>query len=139
MTPLSTRFAPPAREDPPTAPWTSPAGLLTGRQLESHSYVLGNLRRFSQLENQIPELQGEIDFLKIKFLSSDQVLNDAKSFYARWPDLDFASKQQLIETIVEKITIGKDDVAIDLCYLPSSPQDVTHKQRSFTGSLRPRA
>ncbi len=92
--------------------------------------------RFNQLENQIPELQGEIDFLKIKFLSSDQVLNDAKSFYARWPELDFDSKRQVVETIVEKITIGKDDVSIELCYLPFSPKEATYKQRNFRGSSR---
>jgi len=92
--------------------------------------------RFNQLENQLPELQGEIDFLKIKFLSSDQVLTDAKSFYARWPELDFQSKRQVVENIVEKITIGKDDVSIELCYLPSSPENVTVRQRSFRGSWR---
>jgi site-specific DNA recombinase len=90
--------------------------------------------RFNQLEDQIPELQGMIDFLKIRFLSSDQVLNDAKSFYARWPELDFDAKRQVIENIVEKITIGKDDVAIELCYLPSSPKDAANKQRDFRDS-----
>lgn len=93
--------------------------------------------RFNQLDNQIPELQGEIDFLKIKFLSSDQVFTDAKSFYARWPELDFQSKRQVVENIVEKITIGNDDVSIELCYLPSSPENVTERQRSFRGSSRP--
>jgi site-specific DNA recombinase len=93
-------------------------------------------QRFNQLDDQIPELQGEIDFLKIRFLSTDQVLTDAQSFYAKWPDLDSSSKRQVVENIVEKITIGKDDVAIELCYLPSSSEDVTQRQRNFKGSWR---
>jgi site-specific DNA recombinase len=31
-----------------------------------------------QIQNQIPELQGEIDFLKIQYLSSDQIINEAR-------------------------------------------------------------
>ncbi len=89
--------------------------------------------RFNQLENQVPELQGEIDYLKIKFLSSDQVLTEAQSFYHRWPSLDLQSKRQVVENMVEKITIGKEDVAIELCYLPSSSEDPTHRQRNLNG------
>ena len=77
--------------------------------------------------------------LKIRFLSSDQVITDAQSFYARWPELDLDAKRQVVETIVEKITIGKDDVAIDLCYLPSSPENTTKRQRNFMDSSPPPA
>ncbi|HWH76113.1 MAG TPA: hypothetical protein VNT76_02035, partial [Candidatus Binatus sp.] len=73
------------------------------------------------------------------FLSSDQVITDAQSFYARWPELDLDAKRQVVETIVEKITIGKDDVAIDLCYLPSSPENTTKRQRNFMDSSPPPA
>ena len=41
--------------------------------------------RAKQLSDRIPELQGELDFLKIKFLSSDEVLTEAKDLYGRWP------------------------------------------------------
>lgn len=76
--------------------------------------------RLRQIDNQIPELQGEIDFLKIQYLSSDEILHEARDLYARWQQLSFDEKKKIIETITEKITIGKNDIEINMCYLPSS-------------------
>ncbi|MGH9854592.1 MAG: hypothetical protein ACREBD_32575, partial [Blastocatellia bacterium] len=90
--------------------------------------------RFNQLENEIPELQGDIDYLKISFLSSDKILTDAQTFYASWQTLDFNSKRQVVENIVDRITIGKDDVTVELCYLPSSAKEATHRQRNLRDS-----
>jgi site-specific DNA recombinase len=75
--------------------------------------------RAKQIEDQIPELQGEIDFLKISYLSSDEVISEAQDFYARWPQLADAEKRKIVENVVERLTIGKDEVGIELCYLPS--------------------
>jgi len=94
--------------------------------------------RLKQIEDQIPTLQGEIDFLKIQHLSSDEIIREARDFYTRWPDLEQSEKRQVIETITEKITIGSDDVAIDLCYLPSSSELMAAGQRNNMDSwLRP--
>jgi len=76
--------------------------------------------RIKQIDNQIPELQGEIDFLKIQYLSSDQILNEAKDLSSRWPELTPEEKRNIAENITENIIIGKDDININLCYLPSS-------------------
>ena len=88
-----------------------------------------------KLEDQMPELQGEIDFLKIKRLSSDEILTEAQDLYSRWSDLGSEEKRKGVENITEKITIGKDDVTIDPCYLPSSSEIVAEKQRGLRGSL----
>lgn len=93
--------------------------------------------RLKQVENQIPELQGEIDFLKIQYLSSDQILNEAKDLYAGWPELTKEEKRKIIENITEKIIIGSDEVAINLNYLPSSSELATVKQRNFKDSWLP--
>ena len=74
--------------------------------------------RIAQIEAQIPELQGEIDFLRIQFLSSDQIINEAKDLYSRWPELIPEEKRRIVEHITENIAIGKDDISINLCYLP---------------------
>jgi site-specific DNA recombinase len=92
-----------------------------------------------QLEEQIPHLQGEVDFLRIQYLSSDQIFTEAQNVYACWPELEFEEKRHIVENIAEKIVIGKDDVTIELCYLPSSSEVMAKEQRNLTGSSPPRA
>ncbi|MBI2844005.1 MAG: recombinase family protein [Armatimonadetes bacterium] len=90
--------------------------------------------RLEQMEEQIPKLQAEIDFLKIQYLSSDQILQDAKNLYSHWPDLTGDDKRAVVENVTEKISISKDEVAINLCYLPTSSEMMADKQRNFTDS-----
>jgi site-specific DNA recombinase len=92
--------------------------------------------RVKQLDDEIPRLTAEIDFLRIQYLSSGQIVSEAKDLYSRWPDLEPAEKRNLIEAITERIVIGDGDVAIDLCYVPPSPQFMTEGQRNFRGSSR---
>jgi DNA-binding XRE family transcriptional regulator len=88
-----------------------------------------------QLEEQIPQLQGEVDFLTIQYLSSDQILNDAKDIYTRWTELERDEKRKIIENTVERIVIGKEDVQIELGYLPSSSELMANSQRNFIPAL----
>lgn len=98
------------------------------------------VERRDQIEKEIPELQGEIDFLKIQYLSSDHILNEAKDLYSRWLDLTFEEKRKVIENIVETIIIDKEDVTINLCYLPTpTPKTTTDKQRMLRDSSPPGA
>jgi len=76
--------------------------------------------RLKQTEDQIPELQAEIDFFKIQYLSSDQILNEAKDLYSRWLSLEDEEKRNIVENIMEKIVVGKEDIEINLSYIPSS-------------------
>lgn len=91
--------------------------------------------RLKQINDQIPELQGEIDFLKIQYLSSDQILNEARDLYSRWPDLQPTEKRKIIENITDRIVINQDEIDIHLCYLPSPPEFMTTKQRNFIPAL----
>lgn len=86
--------------------------------------------RIHQIDEQLPQLQGEIDFLKIQHLSSDEIIREARDFYTRWPQLDRTEKRQVIETITEKIVVGAEEIAIDLCYLPSSAEFMAAGQRN---------
>jgi site-specific DNA recombinase len=95
--------------------------------------------RGRQLENRMPDLQGEIDFLKIQYLSSDQVLSEARDLYSRWKDLSPEEKRKVVENITDKIMIGKEDVTINLAYLPSSPKTMAAEQRKPRGSWPRRA
>ena len=72
-----------------------------------------------QLNDQIPELEAEIDFYKIQYLSSDTVLSGAKDLYNNWALLSFEERRTIVEAITERITIGKSDINISLSYFPS--------------------
>jgi site-specific DNA recombinase len=97
--------------------------------------------RLKQIDDQIPELQGEIDFLKIQYVSKDEVLNEAKDLYSRWQQLSAEEKRKIVESITEKIVVGTEDVTINLCYLPSpasvpaSPELMASGQRNFIPAL----
>lgn len=93
--------------------------------------------RFNQIGNQIPSVQGEIDFVKIKFRSSDEVISQAKDLYSRWPSLTLEEKRTIIEQITEKIIVGKDDIHIQLCYVPSSLENTADRQQNLRGSSPP--
>jgi site-specific DNA recombinase len=76
-------------------------------------------QRLRQIEAQLPELEAEIDFLKIQYLSSDTLIQEAKDLYTNWPTLPFEQKRNIVETITEHITIDTDAIDISLSYLPS--------------------
>ena len=95
--------------------------------------------RLKQIQDQLPELQGEIDFLRIQYLSSDQILSEAKDLYSRWPELTSGEKRKIVENITDKIIVGTEDVTINLCYLPSPSELVASSQRNFRDSWRQRA
>jgi site-specific DNA recombinase len=91
--------------------------------------------RLRQIEDHMPRLQAELDFLKVQYLSGDEILNEARDLYTRWPTLEQEEKRKVIENITEKIVIGTDEVAINLCYLPSASEIMAGKQRNLTDSL----
>ena len=85
----------------------------------------------SQFHDSIPRLEAEIDFMRIQMKSSDYVLNEAKTLYMDWTDMQFAQKRAIAETVTEYITIGDDTINIALAYLPGSAQT---SQRNFMDS-----
>src|SRR4030042_4404472 len=95
--------------------------------------------RLKQINAQIPEIQGEIDFLKIQYLSSDQIFSEAKDLYSRWPELTQEEKLKIVENITDKIIIGQEAVTIHLAYLPSSSKMMASGQHNHTDSWRPPA
>jgi site-specific DNA recombinase len=95
--------------------------------------------RVRQIDEELPRLQGEVDFLKIEALSRDEVLAGARDLYARWPQLPFEDRRAIVEQVVEEVVVGKDDVSIHLLYLPPAPdQNTTKRAHNFRDSSRPR-
>ena len=89
--------------------------------------------RWRQINDKLPEMQAEVDFLKIQYLSSDTVLHGAKDLYSRWTSLTFEDKRTIVEVITNKITIDKEDITISLAYLPSASQNAGKKQQVVRG------
>lgn len=90
--------------------------------------------RLKSLDEQIPKLQAELDFLRIQNLSRDELIAGAQSLFDRWSDLLPEEKLQIVENVVERITIGKGDVAIDLSYAPSgakNPRNMATRAHGF--------
>ena len=90
--------------------------------------------RLHQLEDEIPKLQGELDFLKIQYLSRDEIFSEAQDLATRWTDLASDEKRQIVENLVEKIIVAKDEVTITLCYQPSASELLVKRQRGNTDS-----
>ncbi len=76
--------------------------------------------RFKQLDDEIPKLQAELDFLRIQLASSEEVVAESRDLYARWADLTPEEKRRIIETVVERIEFDGAEVAIDLAWFPAS-------------------
>jgi site-specific DNA recombinase len=93
-------------------------------------------QQLRQLENQMPELEAEIDFLKIQYLSSDTIIQDAKDLYTNWPSTPFEEKRHIIESITEKVTIDTASINIRLSYLPTplSSLNGVNSSRKVRGS-----
>ena len=86
--------------------------------------------RLTQLQTEIPKLEAEITHLKINNLSADEVLSEARTLYAQWPKMEVEAKRKIVESITEKITIGKDnEIEITLSYLPTSEEMTKSQQR----------
>jgi site-specific DNA recombinase len=75
--------------------------------------------RLGQLDLELPRLQGEMDFLTIRHLSSGDIIKQSQDLYGGWDNLTFEEKRQIVETIVERVTVGKDGISFDLNYLPA--------------------
>ncbi|HEY6803861.1 MAG TPA: recombinase family protein [Pyrinomonadaceae bacterium] len=90
--------------------------------------------QLSQLDEQVPELQADLDFMTIQCLSRDEIVEEAKDLYTHWHDLEASDKRQVIENTVERIVIGQEDVTIQLSYVPSPPVNMAKGQRNLTDS-----
>ena len=88
--------------------------------------------RLAKIDEQLPELEAEMDFLKVQNLSSEMVLQEAKDLYTKWPTLDFQQQRSVVETITSSITVGKEDISFKLSYapIPTHFQNPGNKQHS---------
>jgi site-specific DNA recombinase len=92
------------------------AGDLSSRGFGERNTPIEDRR--VELEAEIPRLQGAIDFLKIQHLSGEEVVAAAEDLSSRWESLAHEEKRAIVQAIVERVTIGKDEIEITLSCLP---------------------
>jgi site-specific DNA recombinase len=85
--------------------------------------------RLKQLQDSLAKLQAELDYGKINTVSAEEILKEAETLYSKWPKLLVEEKRKIVESITEKIIIGKDEIDITLSYLPSSEEMTKNQQR----------
>ena len=88
--------------------------------------------RLNQLSASLPKLQAEVDYLKVNSLSAEDVLEEARSLYDRWPELPREDKRKIVESIIEKLVIGDGEIDITLSCLPSC-EELTNSQQQLRG------
>ena len=84
--------------------------------------------RLNQLTAELPKLEAEIDHLKVNTVSAEEVLAEARNLYSRWPKLPFEDRHAIVQSIIERVTIGKDEIDIKLSHLPTSEELVKSQQ-----------
>lgn len=86
--------------------------------------------RRTQLEDELPRLQAEVDVLRIGIHSREAALSDARDLATRWGSLPFNERRQIVETITDRVVVGKGEVEISLLYAPvrTSGEKATHSQ-----------
>jgi site-specific DNA recombinase len=92
--------------------------------------------RKKQIDETLPKLEAALDIFRINIRSKDVIISEARDLYGSWSKMRFEEKRYIVETIVQRITIGKDDIDIDLHFVPertsvpsrNSGKMATHRQ-----------
>lgn len=93
--------------------------------------------RLGQIEEELPQLEGRRDALKIALLSQAEVLEESRNLFDRWVTLSSADKRRIVETIVDRIVVGDGEVEISLLYNPGSGSTNSSPVQGGSSSLPP--
>ena len=85
--------------------------------------------RLNQLQAELPRLEAETDYLKIRSISASAVEQEADNLYSNWPQLPPENKRRIIQGIVERIEIHPSEIHIT--FSSSAPsEEMTKNQQN---------
>ena len=90
--------------------------------------------RLNQLLAGLPKLEADVNRLRVKQVSVEEVVHEAKTLYEEWSKLDDDRKRTIVETIFERIEIrdgenGRTKIVVNLSGLPTSEELCKNQQR----------
>lgn len=87
--------------------------------------------RLQQLQTERVRLQAEVDVSRADTLSAEAVIEEALKLHEMWPTLELDRKRQIVQSLVESITVDVDAQRITLRFtcLPSSEETTNTQQR----------
>jgi site-specific DNA recombinase len=74
--------------------------------------------RKENIQDELPRLQAEIDFLETNAISKEYLIEQATTFASMWPILSYEEKIKLIDELVEEIRIQEGNLHFTLTYTP---------------------
>ncbi|HEU4560917.1 MAG TPA: recombinase family protein [Longimicrobium sp.] len=86
--------------------------------------------RAKELQDELPRLQAEVDFVRLQNLSGESIASSGLSLFEHWENLALDERRTVIEAITQRISINGDEIDIELCYLPPPVEDVANCSRS---------
>jgi site-specific DNA recombinase len=96
------------------------------------SYHKPLTERLNQLQTELPKLEAELDYLRVRTVSADAVQVEADTLYNNWPHLPAENRRRIIEGIVERIEIKKDRPEIEITFSSTAPsEDMTTNQQNL--------
>lgn len=90
--------------------------------------------RRNQVRDEMPRLQGELDYLRTTLSDSGRFLKDTRSLYEQFDDLTPEEKRKVVEQVCQQIVVGQGDITIELGFHPLPAETVANGQRTFRGS-----
>jgi hypothetical protein len=100
-----------------------------GKRIAPHEEQL------TQIEEELPRAQAECDVLKINHLSKEHILSEAADLYKQWPLLSHEEKRSIVDAVCDRITIGKDEISIDLIFSPENDGNMATHQQGFIAAI----
>ena len=81
------------------------------------------------------EIQAQLDYIKLNSHNGEVILDNAQNLYDRWPALDLTVKRRIVEELTQSITIGKEDIEIELGYTPDLLGNTPNSERNVIHAL----